>query len=61
MIEFMVVIWLGYNYDNPKEIGGWETCDEAYEFVVENEPEFKAFGCWDSAHYMKHRDNILSW
>lgn len=61
MIEFMVVIWLGYNYDNPKEIGAWETCDEAYEFVVENESEFKAFGCWDSAHYIRHRDNILSW
>jgi|TARA_B100001057_G_scaffold158850_1_gene159394 hypothetical protein len=61
MIEFMVVIWLGYNYDNPKEIGAWKTCDEAYEFAINTQPEFKAFACFDSAHYIKYRDNILSW
>ena len=48
----MVVIWLGYNYDNPKELGEWETCDEAYEYAINTQPEFKAFACFDSAHYI---------
>ena len=39
----------------------WETCDEAYEFAINTQPEFKAFACFDSAHYIKYRDNILSW
>ena len=57
----MVVIWLGYNYENPKELGEWETCDEAYEYAIYTQPEFKAFACFDTAHYLKYRDYILSW
>ena len=57
----MVVIWLGYNYDNPKELGEWETCDQAYEYAINTQPEFKAFACFDTAHYLKYIDNILSW
>ena len=57
----MVVIWLGYNYENPKELGEWETCDEAYQYAINTQQEIKAFACFDTAHYLKYRDYILSW
>ena len=57
----MEVICLAYNYENPKELGEWETCDEAYEYAINTQPEFKAFACFDTAHYLKYRDYILSW
>ena len=61
MIEFMAIIWLGYYYEKPMEIGAWESCEQAYEFAINNEPEFKAFACFDSDHYIKYRDDFLNW
>ena len=62
MIEkFMVIIWLGYNYEQPVQVGLYDDCDTGRTEVKELYPEHKAFGCFTKAHWDKHKHHILSW
>tara|TARA_B100000927_G_scaffold218477_1_gene178598 strand:- start:582 stop:770 length:189 start_codon:yes stop_codon:yes gene_type:complete len=61
LTKFMVIVWLGYNYEKPVLIGTVEDCDKGRVVADRLQPTHKAFGCFTKEHWDKNKFFILQW
>ncbi len=57
----MVIVWLGYNYEQPVLIGQVENCDIGKQQAERLQPNHKTFGCFTKEHWDKNKFFILRW
>ena len=57
----MVIVWLGYNYEQPVLVGQVHDCDKGQELAQELQPNHKAFACFTKEHWDKNKFFILRW
>jgi|TARA_Y200000002_G_C22239646_1_gene479120 glutamyl/glutaminyl-tRNA synthetase len=61
LTKFMVIVWLGYNYEQPVLVGQVHDCDKGQELAQELQPNHKAFACFTKEHWDKNKFFILRW
>ena len=61
LTKFMVIVWLGYNYEQPVLIGQVENCDIGKQQAERLQPNHKTFGCFTKEHWDKNKFFILQW
>ena len=61
LTKFMVIVWLGYNYEQPVLVGQVPDCDKGKEIARKLQPNHKAFGCFTKEHWDKNKFFILRW
>ena len=61
LTKFMVIVWLGYNYEKPVLIGTVEDCDKGRVVADRLQPTHKAFGCFTKEHWDKNKFFTLQW
>ena len=57
----MVIVWLGYNYEQPVLVGQVPDCDKGQQLAQELQPNHKAFACFTKEHWDKNKFFILRW
>jgi hypothetical protein len=59
--KFMIIVWLGYNYEQPVLIGHVENCDNGMKIAEQLHPDHKAYACFSEEHWDKNKWFILQW
>jgi len=59
--KFMIIVWLGYNYEQPVLIGQVDNCDQGRVIAEQWYPDNKAFACFSKEHWEKNKWFILQW
>jgi hypothetical protein len=57
----MIIVWLGYNYEQPVLIGHVENCDNGMKIAEQLHPDHKAYACFSEEHWEKNKWFILQW
>ena len=61
LTKFMVIVWLGYNYEQPVLVGQVADCDKGQQLAQELQPNHKALACFTKEHWDKNKFFILRW